>query len=148
MYGGTKILILKPNHCDICFQTLTLEGIVPASGVLEQHRITTTASALFHEFEKHWLPYWMDDGTQEQFEEHGWISFMEELDLCPIPDIEVSIVLDDLMLWKKATKKLKANKAEGVCGWRHEELQKIPDQAIRHLMLIFNKLWKFGFTKT
>ena len=144
-FGEAKILLLQQNQCDIWFQVL--EGEVPTEGVLEQKRITTTAPELFRQFEEHWLPFWMRDNMDEQFDTLKWNEFLEELNQCDIPAINLNIVLNDLTLWKKAIKKLKRNKAEGVCGWRHEELQSLPDEAIRHLMLIFNKIWKFGLTE-
>lgn len=143
-FGDAHILLLKQGQCFITFQIL--DGIIPATGMLRQHRITATAPELFNEFEKHWEPFWMRDTTSEQFDCRAWTDFMLELEKCPMPHMHIPIVLDDLQLWKKAIKKLKSRKAEGVCGWRHEELQRLPDEAIEHLMKIFHKWWEYGFT--
>ena len=145
MFGNAKILLLKQQDCYLTFQIL--EGVAPAKGLLEQRRITTTAPELFREFENYWRPFWMRDTQHEQWEPEAWECFFDELNNCPIPEMNVPIVLNDLTIWKKAIKKLKARKAEGVCGWRHEELQKLPDEAIEHLMRVFNKLWEFGLTQ-
>lgn len=143
-FGDANIHLLKQEQCFITFRIL--DGIIPSTGILRHHRITTTAPELFHEFEKHWKPFWMRDTTSEQFDSSAWTDFMLELEKCPMPQLHIPIVLDDVRLWKKAIKKLKPRKAEGVCGWRHEELQRLPDEAIEHLMMIFNRLWEYGLT--
>ena len=75
-------------------------------------------------------------------------NFLTEMDTCNLPDIALEVDISDPQKWKDAIKGLKPKKSEGVCGWRHEELQSLPFEAIRHLSEIFTKIWPLGLPKT
>ena len=123
-----------------------LEGTLPSQGLLVQHRITTTPHELFDEFAKFWKPFWLRDQPHEQFQDESWQSFLDEMNAANLPNLSLQVRIDDVDLWIKAIRKLKNNKSEGVCGWRHEELKSLPITAIKHLCAIFTRVWPIGLT--
>ena len=105
-----------------------------------------TPDEIFDEFRRFWSPMWLRDSYQDQFSSDKWQSFMQELDDIPLPHCNVQVSVDDPSIWKRAIRKLKNGKAYGACGWRHEELKCLPDQAISDLAKIFSQIIDVGLT--
>ena len=143
-FGTASVLIERQQGCKLDISIV--DGTLPSQGVLTQHRITTTPNELFDEFAKFWKPFWLRDQPSEQFHDEPWQSFVEEMDAATLPTLSLQVRLDDVALWRQAIAKLKKNKSEGICGWRHEELQSLPNMAVEHLCAIFTRLWPLGLT--
>ena len=143
-FGEALVFIQNQQGCKVNISIL--EGTLPSQGLLVQHRITTTPHELFDEFAKFWKPFWLRDEPHEQFQDESWQSFLDEMNAANLPNLSLQVRIDDVDLWIKAIRKLKNNKSEGVCGWRHEELKSLPTMAIKHLCAIFTRVWPIGLT--
>ena len=144
-FFGEAVVLIK-NQRDCCIDISILEGVLPSQGLLRQSRITSTPNELFNEFAKFWKPFWLRDKPNEQFQDDSWQSFRQEMLEANMPKLSLQIQIDNVELWKNAIAKLKPKKSEGICGWRHEELQSLPDSAVQHLCRIFTKLWPIGLS--
>ena len=141
-FGDATVMI--DQQCQRVITIRLISGKLPARAELSQMRVTTCASEVFQEFYKFWSPMWQRDSYQSQFSDDDWASFHDEIQNVPIPHMQIDINLEDPEIWMRTINKLKPGKAEGICGWRHEELQALPAVAIKHLAKIFAALWSFG----
>ena len=146
VFGEAEVDIESQNGRQVTIKLIN--GVIPSKGILKQKCITKIADEVFEQFTKYWTPFWLRDQTEEQFQNDSWTEFLTEMDTCNLPDIALEVDISDPQKWKDAIKGLKPKKSEGVCGWRHEELQSLPFEAIRHLSEIFTKIWPLGLPKT
>ena len=144
LFGDSEIFIREQKGFEL--DIIVIQGVIPTQGKVVQHRITTTPGELFNEFANFWKPFWLRDQPQEQFQEDSWQDFVDEMNAANLPDMSLQVRIDDVHLWKKSIAKLRNNKSEGICGWRHEELKSLPDLAVEHLCAIFVKIWPIGLT--
>ena len=144
-FGAAKILILQQDQDVITFE-LT-EGFLPSNAMLVQSFTATSNSQLFKEFHKYWSPFWLRDPYESQFDDRHCADFLEELQSIPLPDFpNIHIDLAKVELWQTAIDGLKAGKAHGSCGWRHEELKCLPTSCIEKLAGIFAQIVNFSFS--
>ena len=83
----------------------------------------TEVGRALHNF---WGQYWQRDSLHDTWQDFEQL--LEEVP--PLAKCDEEITLQD---WRQALRKLKPNTAKGVCGWSTEELQSLPDQAIKEL---------------
>ena len=134
--GDAKVTIVKQDS--LIVDLVLHEGVLPSHGILRQEYVARSNNELYDEFRKFWSSYWLRDDPQTQFDDSSCSSFFEEIELAQLPQFPtIDIDLTDIALWTKAIHDLKAYKAHGVCGWRHEELKCLPVAAIRKLSVIF-----------
>jgi hypothetical protein len=88
----------------------------------------------------------MRDSYESQFCGDEWSEFRNLLDECNFHNWSFQVTVDNVENWMKAIKSLKAGKAEGACGWGYQEFHQFPVLAVRHLALIFERIWDFGLT--
>ena len=143
-FGSAQVCIIEQKDDIVTIRIL--QGILPTRGRLTQSRVTTNPHQVFQEFQKFWMPIWKRETAQEQSHPDAWSSFREELQKCELPSIDIQIDMFDPHVWWKSIMKLKRKKAEGICGWRHEELQDLSFLAVSHLCVLFRKIWKVGFS--
>ena len=145
----------KLNDHEVCviestsdYVTLCSSGVhLPVKGRLVQDYVAVDPHEISQAFVNFWNPFWMRDSKESQDGPEEWVDFMQELDSCEFPHWEIPVVTDDVEVWKSAIRSLKKDKAEGICGWRYEEFQQLPHQAVEHLAMIFSKLWPYGLTR-
>ena len=143
-FGDIKALVSSKEHNVLTLQKV--EGVLPTQAKVVWHHVAVTPDEIYDEFRRFWSPMWLRDSYQDQFSSDNWQSFMQELDDIPLPHCNVQVSVDDPALWKRAIRKLKNGKAYGACGWRHEELKCLPDQAISDLAKIFSQIIDVGLT--
>ena len=143
-FGQAEILIVDQQDLKV-FCTV-VKGILPPTATLCQTRVAITPSEISDEFSKFWIPKWQRDSVQSQFCEENWTSFVDKLSQVQLPDFaQLPIRIDDIDLWMEVIQNLPSKKAEGWCGWRYEELQHLPRDAIVDLVHIIQSFWKVGF---
>ena len=124
-----------------------VEGILPTHGELVCIRHAYEPLEVCQEFENFWKPIWMREDDDSQVDVDKWDSFLEEIADVQFPQLDVQIELYSPDVWYNTIKKLKKGTAHGVCGWRAEELQSLPKDAIAHLASIFRHIWPVGMPK-
>ena len=122
------------------------EGIVPSRGIVSQKHYAITHDEVSQQFKTYWTPFWLRDQESEQWHAEPWAEFLSEIDAIDIPHFPLKIDLENFDLWKASIKKLKNSKVVGVCGWRHEELKLLPDNAIQHLIFAMKRIFVSGFS--
>jgi len=124
-----------------------VDGILPNHEVLKQRRFAITPDEISKQFQTYWSPFWLREEPFEQWDSHPWQNFVNEIEQCEFPELNLKVVLDDPLIWQQTIAKLKNGKAFGACGWRNEEIKQLPPKAIVHLVSIFQKIFRHGFSK-
>ena len=137
-FGDATILILKQNETVITFNTVS--GKIPTQGSLEQSSFAYNADEIAAEFEKFWSPIWNRDTDIEEVDLSCWQDFQNLVETFECPQFDIRISLDDPEIWFQTIHALKSHRAQGVCGWRAEELKLLPFRAVKHLCTLFNHL--------
>ena len=143
-FGEAQVLLKEDCNGIISFQIL--DGTIPTKGMIKQQKFALTPEEISLEFHRYWKPFWLREHDAEQWEPESWESFVQELESIPLPKYDLQVVLDDPAVWYATIKSLKNGKAHGVCGWRHEELKKLPFAAIEHLVMAFQVILKKGLS--
>lgn len=143
-FGDAHIVIVSQQGCTLTIKTV--EGSLPTQALVSQHQIATSPQEIFQVFQDFWAPYWLRETQVEEQGGHCWKDFQDELELCDFPQCDVQIDLSDTQLWLDTIAQLPNGKAEGVCGWRYEEIKDLPKRAVEHLATIFSRIWAVGFS--
>ena len=143
-FGQAKIWITRQENDFFFFQVK--DGIVPSKGIISQQHFAITHDEVAQQFHSYWTPFWLRDTDFEQWHAEPWEQFLSDIDAINLPQFPLHIDLENFDLWKSTIQKLKNAKAVGVCGWRHEELKMLPDNAIRHLILAARHIFQKGFS--
>ena len=142
-FGSAQICVLAQWNDLIQFRIIS--GDLPTRGTIVQNYTACTDKQIFSEFNKFWSPYWLRDPVEDQFCDECCTDFIQEMHLANLPDFPaIDINLRDVSLWKKAIADLKPGKAIGICAWRHEELQCLPEVCIQRLADIFHDAQDFA----
>ena len=145
VFGNASIVL--ENVIDDKIQIRVLEGILPLHGEIKQKRFAVTQDEISKQFQNFWTPFWLREEPTEQFDLEPWSNFISEIEESNFPKLNLSVTLDDPVIWQQAIADLKNGKAFGVCAWRNEELKLLPNRAVKHLVRIFQKIFQQGFSK-
>jgi len=141
-FGNAKVKILTKVQNRV--HITAIDGTLPSHGELVCTKFAYHPSQVCQEFENFWKPIWMREDDISQVDVDQWESFLDEIHDIEFPNISMQIDLHSPEVWEKTIRKLKKGTAHGVCGWRAEELQLIPREAIAHLSNIFLHIWPVG----
>jgi len=93
--------------------------------------------------------YWQRDLVSETQSDEPWHAFVEQMNQVGFPQLpEIDIKLGSASLWMRAIRGLKSGKAEGIDGWRCDEIKKLPETCISDLAAILARGARFGLSKS
>ena len=147
-FQGVNVQIhgVEPGPLDSSLLVVSSQEAVPALGKLRQNTSASSPQELSRQFAQFWVLLWNRDGRLQATDVFQWEAFMKLLpDPPPLPEIELDLM--DLEVWKRALRKLKPSSSPGYCGCYPAELRWLPDEALRHLMLLFRKAEAVGFPR-
>lgn len=128
------------------FITFTVtQGQVPCNGLLSQQKYAYQPKEIFSEFKKFWSPLWLRETTDENLDDGAWSSFFQEMNQVNLPNFDIKVEFHDPKIWVETIHNMKSGTAHGICGWRVEELKKLPFVAVQDLAKIFSRIWPSGF---
>ena len=116
----------------------------PAEGRLQQCFVACTSAELHQAFDCFWSQIWKRDSEQAGYALASWTDFCQVLhsDKVPPLSIEVDAFVPDH--WVAAIKRMKPQKATGVCGWAPTDLKLLSVEAVEILCLLFRKALRHG----
>ena len=126
--------------CDVIDQnekTLTVVQRDADCEINTEHKVTQTQwthepSVVAASLNHYWDQFW----NRDRHNAPDWQDFTELLNDTPeLPP--VTVVLDDIQIWKKAAQSMKSRSARGVDGFLVDELKTLPDSAFAALSQIF-----------
>ena len=144
LFENTRVKVIK--QIDKKIHISIVDGILPTHGELVCTRYAYHSSQVCQEFEKFWRPIWMREDEHSQVDVDRWVSFLDEIHDIDFPPLAVQVDYIAQRSGKRQSKKLKKGTAHGVCGWRAEELQALPHEAIIHMTNIFKHIWPVGMS--
>ena len=143
-FGDAIVHLQSQNGRLVTFTCV--QGHIPSNGILSQKSFAYQPGEIFSEFSKYWSPMWLRETLQENNEEdETWSSFIQEMSHVTLPNFNINVELHNPKIWVETINNMKSGTAHGICGWRVEELKKLPFHAIQDLSKNFRKIWASGF---
>ena len=97
-------------------------------------------------FEKYWSQFWNRDTSHEECSDHPWEQTITSLCNRIPPSTPLQVHWDNPQILRQTIQRLKPFKAVGIDGWRAEELQSLPYEAIEDLASILTIIWPQGLS--
>ena len=123
-----------------------LEGSVPVQGDLTQEIYVTDVHEMAQPFQTYWQQFWNRDSEEEERSDHPWQEVIHDLRTRIPPSTCLTVSWDDPHIVMQTIARLKPFKAVGIDGWRPEELQSLPHDAIVDLTQTFKLIWPAGLS--
>ena len=142
VFTSTQIVHLDDIPCAIQAKTaygLSLKPVEPTIDVsqcslLHQDVEVIDPRTICHKLQHFWAPFWEQDNIGSEAPE-AFTDFLQQIShALPAPVVHV----DDIDLWMRAIKAMKAVSARGVDAIAASELKQLPQCAIQDIMTIMN----------
>ena len=143
-FGDATLRILDQQANTLTCQVL--EGTLPTHGDIQQSIYAFELPDMVGPFEHYWSQFWNRDPPEDEQDDQAWDPLLHSLLNRIPPQTPLAITWTDPHLLTRTIQRLKPFKAVGIDGWRAEELQLLPQEAIHDLANIFAYIWPKGLS--
>ena len=141
-FGDARIRIMEQHDSRIICHIL--HGQIPTHGDLVQEVFAFEVTQMAAPFEQYWSQFWNRDSPHEECSDHPWEQTIQSLCSRIPPSTPLQVLWDSPRLLQQTIQRLKPFKAVGIDGWRAEELQSLPSEAVEDLADILAIIWPQG----
>ena len=143
-FGTAQLRIME--QCDSRIRCHVLHGCVPTHGDLVQEVFAFDVHQMAAPFAEYWSQFWNRDSQQDECSDQPWIQTLDTLCARIPPSTPLQVQWDDPDVLQQTIRRLKPFKAVGIDGWRAEELQSLPYEAVADLASILAVIWPTGLS--
>ena len=143
-FGDATLRIVEQQANSITCQVL--EGVLPTHGDIQQNIYAFELPDMVGPFAQYWSQFWNRDTPEDEQDDQSWDPLLQSLLNRIPPQTPLAITWTDPHILTRTIQRLKPFKAVGIDGWRAEELQLLPQEAVHDLANIFAHIWPKGLS--
>ena len=143
-FGAATLRIMEQH--DHVLSCQILEGVAPTHDTLRQDKYAFELDEMAAPFHDYWSQFWSRDTSVEEEQDEPWQETLHSLTTRIPPTATLPVHWADPHIVAQTIRRLKPYKAVGIDGWRAEELQALPFEAILDLAHIFANIWPQGLS--
>ena len=143
-FGDATLRIVEQQANSLTCQVL--EGVLPTHGDIQQNIYAFELPDMVGPFAQYWSQFWNRDTPEDEQNDQAWDPLLHSLLNRIPPQTPLAITWTDPHILTRTIQRLKPFKAVGIDGWRAEELQLLPHEAIHDLANIFAHIWPKGLS--
>lgn len=119
---------------------------MPTQGDLTQEAYVTEVHEMATPFQHYWQQFWNRDTADDEHLDQPWQDLLHNLRTRIPHTARLPVSWTDPHIIAQTITRLKPLKAVGIDGWRAEELQTLPTDAVADLARIFQFIWPVGLS--